>query len=107
MIPLKVGRMNVSSSVAHSIFIFFATYMLSVAVLTSLISLTGIDFVTSFSAVIACMTNVAMGFSTQLGPDGTYAVFSDGAKLVLSFAMILGRLEVMTVLVIFSRSFWR
>ena len=107
MIPLKIGGTSISSSVAHSVFIFFATYMLSLATLTILVSLSGVDFVTSFSAVTACMTNVGMGFSIQLGPDGTYAFFSDGAKLILSFAMILGRLEVMTVLVLFTKSFWR
>ena len=107
MVPLKVGGTNVNSNVAHSVFVFLATYMICVAVLTACVSLTGVDFTTAFGSVVACMTNAGSGLNEELGPNGTYAFLTGGAKLVLSFAMILGRLEVMTVLVLFSKSFWR
>ena len=81
--------------------------MASVTVLTLLISFCGFDFVTSFSAVIACMTNSGPGITKSIGPMGNYAAFSDIAKYILSFAMILGRLEVMTVLVVFTKNFWK
>ena len=75
--------------------------------LTLIISITGIDFLTSFSAVISCITNTGPGITPQIGPSGNYASLSDFAKYVLTFAMLLGRLEVMTILVIFTKSFWR
>ncbi len=107
MVPLKVGSGTVNSEVSSSIFIFFAVYCFSVAVLTMLVSICGYDFFTAFSAVIACITNTGPGISRLTGPDGNYAVFTDSVKYILSFAMILGRLEVMTVLVIFTKNFWR
>ena len=87
--------------------IFFAVYAFSVVVLTLLVSFCGFDFMTSFSAVIACMTNSGPGITQAIGPMGSYAMFSDMAKYILSFAMILGRLEVMTVLVVFTKNFWK
>ncbi len=107
MVPLMIGKSVVSTSVAYSILIFFAVYAFSVVVLTLLVSFCGFDFVTSFSAVIACMTNSGPGITQAIGPMGSYAMFSDMAKYILSFAMILGRLEVMTVLVVFTKNFWK
>lgn len=107
MVPLKIGQSILSGEVAYSILIFFSVYAFSVAILTALVSVCGFDFITSFSAVIACMTNSGPGISNIIGPAGTYAPLTDMAKYILSFAMIVGRLEVMTVLVIFTKNFWR
>ena len=107
MVPLKIGQSSISEDVSNSIFIFLAVYSLSVAVLTTLVSICGFDFVTSFSAVIACMTNSGPGIGNIIGPAGNYSTLTDTAKYILAFAMILGRLEVMTVLVIFTKNFWR
>ena len=107
MVTLKIGQSILSNKVAYSILIFFAVYAFCVAILTVLISICGFDFITSFSAVIACMTNSGPGIGNIIGPTGTYAPLTDIAKYILSFAMIVGRLEVMTVLVIFTKNFWR
>lgn len=107
MLPLKVGGTTIASGVANSIFIFFIAYGFSVAVLTVIVALSGIDFVTAFGAVIGCITNVGAGISQTVGPYGNYAGFSDGIKLILAFTMLLGRLEILTVLVLFTKSFWR
>ena len=107
MVPLRIGFSTISSEISSSIFIFLAVYCLSVAVLTVLVSVCGFDFITSFSAVIACMTNSGPGIGSIIGPAGNYSTLTDVAKYVLAFAMILGRLEVMTVLVIFTKNFWR
>ena len=65
-----------------------------------------IDFATAFSATIACITNSGPGNTQILGPAGNYGVLNSGVKALLAFTMILGRLEVLTVLVVFGKSFW-
>lgn len=107
LVPIKVGQSNISNEVTVSIFTFLAIYSLSIAVLTVLVSICGFDFVTSFSAVIACMTNSGPGIGDIIGPSGNYSSLTDTAKYILAFAMIFGRLEVMTVIVIFTKNFWK
>jgi len=107
MVPLKVGNYIVSSAVTSSVFIFFSAYVLSVIVLTLCVALTGIEFQTAFSAVISCITNSGPGIVPLIGPDGNYSSLSDTVKYILVFAMLLGRLEIMTILVIFTKNFWR
>ncbi len=103
MLPLKIGKINVSSAAASSVVIFFVAYFFSIVILTALVSLCGVDFLTAFSAVINCITNVGCA----LVGDFAYADFSSVVKMILVFTMLLGRLEIMTVLVIFCKSFWQ
>ncbi len=107
LLPLKVGNSNISNNVASSIVIFFIAYGFSVAIITVLVALNGVDFVTSFGAVIGCITNVGTGINQIIGPIGNYSDFSDTVKIILAFTMLLGRLEIMTVLVLFTKNFWR
>ena len=107
LVPLKIGQSNISNEVSSSIFTFLTIYSLSIAMLTLLVSICGFDFVTSFSAVIACMTNSGPGIGNIVGPSGNYSSLTDTAKYILAFAMIFGRLEVMTVVVIFTKNFWK
>ena len=107
LLPLKVGNSNISTQVANSIVIFFIAYGFSVAVITVLLALNGVDFVTAFGAVVGCITNVGSGITHAIGPVGNYADFNDTVKIILSLTMLLGRLEIMTVLVLFTKNFWR
>ena len=107
MVPLKIGLSNISAQVAGSIFIFLTAFSLSTIVLTLCIALTGIDFTTAFSGVVACLSNSGPGISQLIGPSGNYSSLPETAKWLLAFTMLLGRLEVMTILVIFTKSFWR
>ena len=107
LVPLKIGQSNVSHEITGSIFTFLTIYSLSIAVLTLLVSFCGSDFITSFSAVVACMTNSGPGIGNIIGPSGNYSTLTDTAKYILAFAMIFGRLEVMTVIVIFTKNFWK
>ena len=70
-------------------------------------AISGVDFATAFSATIAAITNSGPGNTQLIGPAGSYARLTDYVKVLLSFAMILGRLEVLTLLVLFTKSFWR
>ena len=107
LLPLKVDGIGISHNVASSIFVFFIAYVFSVVVICSLVALSGVDFSTAFSATIAAITNSGPGNTQLIGPSGSYASLSDYVKVLLSFTMILGRLEVLTVLVLFTKSFWR
>jgi len=107
VVPLKIGSANMPEKVTVSVFVYLLSFIISIMVLTLLVSLCGIDFKTSIAAVMACITNVGVGSVDVIGPAGNYAFFTDNIKYILCFAMLLGRLEVITLFVIFSRSFWR
>ena len=107
LLPLKVDGITISHNVANSIFVFFIAYAFSVAIISLLVALSGVDFATAFSATIAAITNSGPGNTQIIGPAGSYESLSNYVKIILSFAMILGRLEVLTVLVLFTKSFWR
>ena len=70
-----------------------------------LISLNGFDFMSSFSAAATCLGNIGPGFGT-FGPSMNFSVMSDFSKLVCSFLMLFGRLELFTMLVLFSKHYW-
>jgi trk system potassium uptake protein TrkH len=98
----KALRKNVIYDIAALVFLYFAFFFLSVIV----ISFTGVDILTNVTAVIANLGNIGPGLG-KVGPVFNYAFFPWWAKLWLSFAMLVGRLEVYTVLVLFSKKFWR
>ena len=94
-------------SVASSVLSFFFLYFLSVAFFAILLTLEGHDPVTALSAAATSVSNVGPGLGELIGPSGTFQPLSDQAKWTLSAAMLLGRLELFTVLVMLSRTFWR
>ena len=103
-IPILVGGKSMQVRVVESVWGFFSAYVAAFSIMLLILMMTGMDQVTALSAVAACMNNLGPG----LGDVGAnYASISDAAKWVLSFAMLLGRLEIFTLLVILSPSFWR
>ena len=102
--PVKLGNKPVPDRVVEAVWGFCAVYVFAFAVLFLLLLGTGLDFVTAFSALTACINNLGPG----LGDVAThYGELSAGVKWVLSFAMLLGRLEVFTLLVLLTPMFWR
>lgn len=101
------NRKPVDEAVVASVAAFFFLYLLSFAVLSLALSAFGYDIVTAISAVAANMANCGPGLGPVVGPAGTYAPLPDGAKWVLTLAMLLGRLEFYTILVLFTRAFWK
>ena len=67
----------------------------------------GIDFLTAISASASAISNVGPGLGNIIGPSGSYAPLPDAAKWILSLTMMIGRLEIFTILVLFSKSFWK
>ena len=107
VVPFKIGRLSSDNALINSVFVFLSAYIFSLLILSTLIAVTGLDFTTAVGSVIACITNSGPSISPITGPDGNYFGLSGYCKYILSFAMLLGRLDVLTVIVIFSRSFWR
>ena len=107
VMPVKIGKLLVSNGVVASVFVFLACYLVSIGLLGCLVALTGQPFDVAFSSVIACITNSGPGVGNVVGPVGNFSPLSDMAKYFLSFAMLLGRLEVITILVVCTKNFWR
>jgi trk system potassium uptake protein TrkH len=103
-IPVKVGNKPMPDRVVNAIWGFFAAYVGSFVVIMLFLMATGLDQITAFSAVAACMNNLGPGLG---GVGANYVDINDPAKWVLSFAMMLGRLEVFTLVILFTRAFWR
>jgi trk system potassium uptake protein TrkH len=103
-IPVKVGHKPMPDRVVNAVWGFFAAYVGSFVSIMLFLMATGLDQVTAFSAVAACMNNLGPGLGNV---GGNYVEINDAAKWALSFAMLLGRLEVFTVLILFTRAFWR
>jgi len=94
---------EVIGSVLSFFFVFFLTYTLLAIALAFL----GLDFITSVSAAASAISNVGPGLGPVVGPEGNYASLPTAAKWILSIGMLLGRLELFTVMVLFTRAFWR
>ncbi len=107
VVPIKVGEVSVSESVISSVFLYVFLFIISIAGTAVILNFIGYDFTTSVSAAIASVTNTGPGITTSIGVMGNYAFFSTTAKYILCFAMILGRLEIITILVAFTKAFWK
>ena len=102
-LPIKYGGQTVTPKLMSAVWGFFLLFIASFAVMTMLLTATGLDMVTSYSAVVACISNMG----PALGEAGlNFASLNDTAKVILSFAMLLGRLEIYTVLVLLLPEFW-
>ncbi|PKO53937.1 MAG: potassium transporter Trk, partial [Betaproteobacteria bacterium HGW-Betaproteobacteria-21] len=106
VLPIRLGRQLVTEGVLLSVLTFSFMYMVCLVALTLLLSATGLDLITAFSAVVACVNNAGPGLGS-VGPAGNYQGLSDFQTWVLSFGMILGRLEIFTLLVVLTPAFWR
>lgn len=104
--PVRLGTQPVSEDILHAVLGFGFMYMVSIVSLTLVLSLTGLDIVTAFSAVVACINNTGPGLG-MVGPASNYSALSELQLGVLSFTMILGRLEIFTLLVVLTPVFWR
>lgn len=104
VIPLKVGGRRVEATIISAVWSFFAIYTSAYIILLILLVLTGLDFATAFSAVAATLNNLGIGFA---GVASGFGALSEPTKAILCFAMLLGRLEIFTLLVLFTPAFWR
>lgn len=104
--PMKIGGHVVANNIVFAVLGFIFLYFMSVASLTFVLLISGLDFVSAFSAVIACINNAGPGLN-QVGPAGNYQGLTDFQTWVCALAMLVGRLEIFTVLILFTPRFWR
>ncbi len=102
---VKIDRRTVDEPVVKGVSVFFATYMIIAAVSMFIVAIDGRDVVTTATSVFACLGNIGPGLGA-VGPYGNYADFSVLSKLVLSFNMLAGRLELIPILMLFSPYAW-
>ena len=104
--PVTLGATTVPHKVVWVIMAFMLIYGGSMVGLTMLLLASGLDMVTAFTGVIACLNNIGPGLG-KVGPAGNFAVLSDFQTWVLTIAMLMGRLELISMLVLFTPQFWR
>ena len=101
------NRKPIPDAVATSVMSFFFLFAACFALLAVALGLTGLDFITAVSGAAAAIANVGPGLGDTIGPAGNFATLPDSAKLLLSLGMLLGRLELFTVLILLAPAFWR
>src|SRR5487761_2669904 len=106
MVPVKLGNVPVENNIIFAVLAFILVYNGAVIAMTMLLAASGLDIITAFSAVIACINNTGPGLN-QVGPATTYAGLNAFQIWVCTIAMLLGRLELFTLLVVFTPGFWR
>tara|TARA_X000000950_G_scaffold140951_1_gene174953 strand:+ start:22 stop:1461 length:1440 start_codon:yes stop_codon:yes gene_type:complete len=104
---LKYNQSAVDDKFTASVISFIYMYLLIFFTITALLSLTGLDFITAISGAATSISNVGPGLGSTIGPNGNFSTLPDISKWILSFGMILGRLELFAILVLFLPSFWR
>ncbi len=97
----------ITDEVVSSVMAFFVMFFLTLAVVAVILSFVGLDPVTAISGASAALANIGPGLGDRIGPAGNYAGLPETAKWVLAMAMLIGRLEVMSVYVLFTVTFWR
>ena len=104
--PMKIGGQVIPNNIVFSVLGFIFLYFMSVVTLTFALMISGLDFISSFSAVIACINNAGPGLGV-VGPASNFSVLTDFQTWVCTLAMLLGRLEIFTLLIIFTPRFWQ
>ncbi|MBP7532413.1 MAG: TrkH family potassium uptake protein [Ottowia sp.] len=104
--PVALGRTIVPPDIIWAVMAFMLIYGGTMVGLTMLMLASGLDVVTAFTAIVACLNNIGPGMG-KVGPAGNYAVLSDFQIWLCSAAMLLGRLEMLSVLVLFTPQFWK
>jgi len=107
VIVVKYNKQKISDNFIKSVITFIFSFLFIFLILAVLLSLSGLDFLTAVSGAASAISNVGPGLGEIIGPNGNYKEIPDISKWILSFGMLLGRLELFAVLVLFFPSFWR
>ena len=104
---MRFNGKTVNENTYNSVMGFFFMYILIFIISAACLSFFNLDFITSFSAAASAISNVGPGLGEIIGPLGNYSSLDNGAKWILSITMIIGRLEIFTVLILLSMNFWK
>lgn len=104
--PMKIGGQVIANNIVFAVLGFIFLYFMTVATLTFVLLISGLDFISAFSAIIACINNAGPGLGA-VGPAGNYQGLTDFQTWVCTLAMLAGRLEIFTLLILFTPRFWQ
>ncbi len=104
--PLKIGDTVVKNDIVTSVMGFIFLYFMCIVILVFTLLFSGMDFISAFSAIIACFNNAGPGLN-QVGPATNYASLTDFQTCVCAFAMLLGRVQIFSIVILFIPEFWR
>jgi trk system potassium uptake protein TrkH len=104
--PVRLGRAALSGQILFAVLAFAFLYMVSIVSLTLILSATELDIITAFSAIVACLNNTGPGLGA-VGPASNFGILTDFQTWICSFTMLLGRLEIFTLLVVLNPTFWK
>tara|TARA_Y100000996_G_scaffold82142_1_gene56406 strand:+ start:85 stop:1218 length:1134 start_codon:yes stop_codon:yes gene_type:complete len=104
---VNYNNKKIEDNFINSVIIFIFSYLFLFLIIAMLLSVSGLDFLSAISGAATSISNVGPGLGDMIGPNGNFNEVSDISKWILSFAMLLGRLEIFAVLVLFLPSFWR
>ena len=104
--PVRLGERVIKEEVIKNIFGFFLLYMLLFFLGSIIMTMLGLDFISAIGASAACLNNIGPGLGI-VGPTDNYSIIHPLGKWVLTGLMLFGRLEVYTVIILFSRSYWK
>jgi trk system potassium uptake protein TrkH len=104
---MRYNNREVTDDVMRSTVLFVFQFIMVVALLALALAFTGLDLITSLTGALTAVANVGPGLGQLIGPAGNFASLPDFAKWALAFGMLVGRLEILTVLVLFSRHYWQ
>jgi trk system potassium uptake protein TrkH len=107
VLPVRYGDRPVDADLQSAVVLFISAFIVIWVIGTILLAATGLDLVTAMSGALSAITNVGPGLGDIIGPAGNFATVPEAAKWILPVLMLLGRLEILTVLVIFTPVFWR
>jgi len=107
VLPVKINGISIPQSKLVALFAFFTLTMLMTLVTATIMIVAGIDNTNAITIALSCVSNVGPTLGTQIGPVMSWAILPDYIKWILCPLMLMGRLEIMTVLVLFTRSFWK
>ncbi len=103
----RYNQRPVNEDIVRSVVAFGVTFIITIILIAGALSVMGLDPTTSITGAITAVANVGPGMGSVIGPTGNFAPLPDAAKWILSFGMLMGRLEILTILVLFFPAFWR
>lgn len=107
VLPVRYGDRPVADDMQRAVVLFIACFLVLWGITTVLLGAAGLDFVTAVTGALTSLTNVGPGLGNTIGPVGNFSSLPDAAKWICAAAMLLGRLEILAVLVIFTPTFWQ
>ncbi|KEG19252.1 TrkH family potassium uptake protein [Bartonella bacilliformis] len=106
VVKVRYDNSNISNDLAQSVLLFVCLYMFCLLIGTVLLLFTGLDFISSFTGVLTALSNIGPGFGDIIGPIGNFSTINDNALWILSFLMLAGRLEIITIFILLTPAFW-